>query len=749
MRTLLSGALLIASLCPLSALAQLNNGGINAYFGIDADTRANYVKYGPMTGLIASDDWFASPGIGNNVIDTSNAAYYLSQLQTGGNFYFSQRMSALLYAKVNGKLWLDAAYARDYVAASSLKDTTVFTISSKNGDDPSIWQGGVANCPTKNDLVDVYAHMRRDGLTVHDSLWFYTGVSTFGTTGSSYFDVELYKKNFSYNPSTGIFTTAGTSGGHTEWLFDAAGNITQTGDLILAVSFSPGSVPVIDLRIWVSQTTLGTITPARFNFTGVFNGASASPTYGYATVVSKTGSTAWGSGISNYSSTTAQDTTYSTPWGTANSSGVANWAVQYQAQQFIEIGLNLSRIGVDPALYGALDPCQSLFSNIFFKSRSSTSFASQLKDFVIPLTFLRPPVMDYSVKGDTLRCNRNVATIQITNNTTQGYYTWQTANGTISSSNSDSSQLGITKAGTYIVSASPAPGCVTMRKDTIVIPIDTFPPEASIAVSLVGGLTSTGYLQLHGGDATASNYSTPFGSSQGLLWNWSGPHSFTSAIQNPRTADTAWGTYQLIVTEKRNGCTDTAQLKIMPIDFAVLQSENIQVNGVYAAQAITLTWEDLNQTNMASYEVLKYDGTHGFGMIGTIMVPEGSISQSFSYTDRQVMEGRNMYRIRAVLKNGEVYYSGIVVVNADPSNQFSLAGNNFGPVLTLIANMKRSTNSTLVIYSNTGQLLLKKEVQLQEGLNSVELPSLSHQKDLRLIALYITGQMVYSQKAIF
>jgi len=349
--------------------------------------------------------------------------------------------------------------------------------------------------------------------------------------------------------------------------------------MIVAINFSPGSVPVVDLRIWVSQTTVSTVTPAYFNFTGTFDGASASPTYGYASIVSKAGTTAWGSGISNYSTTAAQDTTYSTPWGTGNSTGANNWGAQYQSQQFIEVGLNLTRIGVDPALYSALSPCQSLFSNIFFKSRSSNSFTSNMQDFVTPLVFLRDPVMDYGVKPDTLRCNHTTGTIKITNNTTMGYYTWQTANGVISGASSDSSQLNITKPGTYIVSSSPAQGCPATRKDTVVIPIDTFPPVASVVVTLVGGLTSTGYLQLYGGNTTASNYATPFGGSQGLLWNWSGPHSFGSTVQNPRTVDTAWGTYQLIVTEKRNGCTAMASQNVTPALFGVLEVKVPGVNG--------------------------------------------------------------------------------------------------------------------------------------------------------------------------
>ena len=75
---------------------------------------------------------------------------------------------------------------------------------------------------------------------------------------------------------------------------------------------------------------------------------------------------------------------------------------------------------------------------------------------------------------------------------------------------------------------------------------------------------------MYGGDLAASNYATPFGGSQGLFWDWSGPGGFTSAIQNP-TNDTTWGTYQLIVTEKRNGCKDTAFKTVSILDFGVLR----------------------------------------------------------------------------------------------------------------------------------------------------------------------------------
>ena len=357
--------LLVVSLFPLPVFSQLNNGGLNAGFGVDGDTRSNYVKYGPVTGLIVTDDWFSPSSYGYNVIDTSNAATYRSSLLAGNNISFYKPMSMPLYSRVGGRLWLDAVYGRDFSAASSLKDSTTFTIAAKNGDNPTTWYGGVSSFPDKNDLVDVYAHMRRDGISVYDSLWLFTGISTFGTSGSRYFDVELYKNSFSYNRFSGGFLSSGTSGGHTQWIFDASGNIVQTGDLILGCTFTPGAPPVVDVRIWVSQTTYSSITPANFSFNANFDGNV--PGFGYASIVSKAGTTAFGAGIANYSGTAAQDTTYSTPWGT---NSLTNWDTQYSSLQLIEIGLNLSRIGIDPAMYKTIaNPCQSMFSNIFFKSQ--------------------------------------------------------------------------------------------------------------------------------------------------------------------------------------------------------------------------------------------------------------------------------------------------------------------------------------------------------------------------------------------
>ena len=749
MKTYLVVILLITSLVPLRTLAQLNNGGLYAGFGVDADTRTDWMKYGILTGAVASDDWFAPSASGNSVIDTSNSATWLALLKAGSNLAFNQRMSQLLYAKINGKLWIDAAYGRDFSSASSLKDSTVFSISAKNGDDPNVWLGGVSSTPNKNDLVDVYAHMRRDGTSVYDSLWFFTGIAAYGNAANSYYDVELYKNTFGYNSTLGTFTSAGTNGGHTEWLFDGAGNLIQTGDLIVAVSFAPGSVPVIDVRIWVSQTTFntyygGALTPKYFNFNGSFS-LGTSGTYGYASLVSKSGSTAFGAGIANYSATAANDTTYATPWGTNNST--SGWSANYMSSQFIEVGLNLTRIGIDPALYAALSPCQALFSDIFFASRSSSSFTSNLQDFVTPLAFTRPPVMDFSIKGDTLRCNHPRGTIKLTDNTTAAYYTWQVlGGGNVTLSNKDSSQLSVNKPGTYVVSASPAQGCPTAAVDTIVVPIDTSRPVASINVGLQGA-----NLDLYGGDTAKSDYQTPFGGSKGLTWSWSGPGSFTSTVQNPIT-DTVWGTYNLTVTEKRNGCTATASMPITSNLFTALVVNSLQLNGALRGESVDLRWQDQNTDLDLTYVVQRSDGSADFNAIGTVSNPNVGRNLgpgAFAYTDQHPNSTLNLYRVKVTTTDGQTFYSPIITINAGQSPVAGIYLTMNTPARsTLAVNTDADCTGLLVLYSVSGQAIEKREVTFGKGANSLDIPH-GDTHTVGVAALYLGGKVAWCGKVLF
>jgi hypothetical protein len=712
--------------------SQIDNGGLHAGFGIDGDSKAGYLKFGPLTGSVASDDWFGpTTGSFTGVIDTTNAAFYKSQLQSNKNISFSKRMIAPLYGKVNNRLWLDGIYFRDYV----ISDSSSFSGGSKNGDDPANWSTGTTAVPSKSDLLDVFAHMRRDGPAVTDSLWLYTAVSTIGTSGTRFFDIELYKNNVSF--SSGNFSTGGPDAGHTQWKFDASGNIIQTGDLIISVNYAGGDAPIIDIRIWVSNVTFSTITPAIFNFGSSFNGTASGGSLGYANIVSKSGTVMFGSGLANYSLLTITDTTTAAPWGTASPIGL--WSLNYSSLQFVEIGLNLTRIGVDPASYTALgsSPCDGIYSSILFKSRASSSFTASLHDFVGPLDFINLPALNYSVKTDTISCAKPNATLSISNNSLSGHFTWTSIGGNILSANADSTQVVVDKTGKYVLQASQKDGCPIKGTDTLTVIADSLQPVASIGI----GANNVGQAQLYGGDTAASNQSTPFGRSKGLTWSWTGPNGFTSSIQNP-VINSNWGTYNLSVAETRNGCTSTASYYA---SFSVLPLNKFPLIHSMVASTVKLEWESTGLGQMEAYVVEKRQSNDEYQPVGIIRLT--NYQENFSFTDEQFTSD-SYYRVKAVAKNGSIYYSNeLKVIKDNPVKNKAYifkSGNN----LTLVTNSSVNGNATVVVRNSSGGLLTAQPVTLTNGRSTSVISTELMRNKIVLVTLYIDNALAFTQKIV-
>lgn len=466
------------------ANAQLTNGGTLANFTIDADTKVGYAKLGTTT-LLAynNDDWFlpsAYSGTGKGVIDTTGASAFRTSLMAGNNISFSRRMNVVNNTVVNGRIWVDGLYVRDYTGSNidSLNltyDSTTFGNSAKNAGNPNTnWNVGTQTIPSKNDLIDGFAHLRRDGSSPSDSLWMNFGITTLGVLGSRYYDIELFKKSCVYNSTTGLFVTGGTEGGHSEWKFNASGQIIQTGDLIISATFSPGSAPVLDIRIWVSATTYSTVNPAFFNFNANFDMPSGG-SYGYAQIVSNANTTAFGAGTSNYSGVELIDTTYATPWGATkfNSSNTQRiWSQNFNQLQLVETGINLSRIGLDPSLYTALGigQCSQMFNSVFFKSRSSASFTSNLQDFMGPYDFGALPAASTvaaSSNFPALCPNNPVSTLFVNNPVSTSLYEWSTPNGVIATNPASGTAIDISGPGIYYVAQRLFSGCEVYAVDTI------------------------------------------------------------------------------------------------------------------------------------------------------------------------------------------------------------------------------------------------------------------------------------------
>lgn len=442
-------------------IAQITTPVIKANFGVDADLRANYFN-GAVNSAV--DDWYnnGTAGSGQFMIDTTGAAAIVAGYTSNPAsrmYQFSRLMDPMPYTTVSNRLVLDAVFHRDFHGT----DSTVFAAgSNKNGMSPALWSCPVAqNIPDKNDILDVFAHVRRAGPNVTDSLWMFGGISIVNTTGNRYFDFELYQTDIYYDRPTRTFKNYGPDAGHTSWTFDASGNVLTAGDIIFSAEFGGSSITGIEARIWVHQSSLA-ITPVNFNWGGSFDGDGAGAVYGYASIVPKTAG-AFYSGIQSVNNTWAG------PFSLVlqDNSVVTN----YVANQFMEISVNLTKLGIDPGTFSN-NPCGTPFRRVLIKSRSSSSFTAELKDFVWPFSMFNYPPVDAYTEFLYFCEVFPPTTIYVQNPNPTSIYTWSTTNGHIVGSNIGTSIV-VDAPGTYTVTQQLHVQCLAYSYDSVIILFDS------------------------------------------------------------------------------------------------------------------------------------------------------------------------------------------------------------------------------------------------------------------------------------
>ena len=461
MKTLLRFLILIN---PLFAVAQITTPVIRANFGVDADLRANYFNGFVQIG---NDDWYnnGTPGTGQFIIDTTGAAtivarYGIDPASRRQTFYRTMRFPQ--YSIVNNRLLLDAVFIRDYHG----DDSTVFASgSNKNGDSPVDWSCPVSQgIPDKNDILDMFVHVRRAGPNTSDSLWMMGGLSLDNTTGDRYFDFEMYQTDIYYDRPSRKFYNYGPDAGHTSWQFDAAGNVIKPGDIILTAEYQSSSLTFIEARIWVNASAL-MITPAAFRWSGKFDGAGNGATYGYASIQPLT-TGAYYTGLQCANNT----------WGGPFSIVLQNNTVvtNYAARQFVEFSVNLTKLGLDPVTLLGGDVCGMPFRRILVKTRASASFTAELKDFVGPIDLFIAPRVNIAAELPIFCGSSHVVSdIYVTNPSPSALYMWSTPNGHIITNPPQGPTIRVDSPGTYIVTQYLQAGCSAYATDTVYIVRDT------------------------------------------------------------------------------------------------------------------------------------------------------------------------------------------------------------------------------------------------------------------------------------
>lgn len=748
-------SVILITLLSLSGSAQIQNSALIAKFGIDGDLYSDFRQNGTFTAA-GSHDWFKTAnGTGIGIIDTTGAASFKTLLSSGNNIAFTKGSSIPSFSVVDTFLHLDALYARDY----NNNDKTSFGAGSKNGDNSAVWGttpgGGLVQ--DKSDIIDVYAAMRRNGTTINSTnpspLILTMGTTILGTTGTRYVDFELFVNKIAYDTITGVFSNAGSAlkGGHEDFQFNADGSLKKFGDLDVSLTYTNSSVTDISIYIWVNVATYqNTFGQQKFNFvSGEFYGAGNNATWGYAKIVAKAGNTLplWGS--VNSGNITGPS------WGTASkdlgSSTNSYYSLSDAMGQFSETAVDLTSIGVDPAFNNtAGNRCNPPFSRILIKTRSSASFTSALVDFAGPYNFLDAPPASI-INPQTLTCSRSSVILASASINNGMYYSWSTSNGSIAGK-SDTSVITINKPGKYYLSTSVSPGC-PQNKDSVVVRSDNFKPVASASWSGLINQTFTNTSQLLGGDINLSNYSTPYGLSQGLLWKWSNPKGFTSTLQNPVTADT--GRHQLIVTELRNGCKDTAYTNVLWYKVAVLETKfGALTASATASQKVNVQWTMKSEDVKEIYELERSEDGMNFKKVFSVSSMSVGSTGIYHFNDdiSSVSSPMIYYRIKIVLASGGNIYSPMVkVVNKEIVNGNYVTGMFQKSISAIQVNyFTRNTQAVeLRMIDISGKILANASQRSVGGNNSYLFTSSSSRlKNQIVVVEVVIGNEIHTQKMI-
>ncbi len=440
------------------AEAQITTPVTKANFGVDADLRSNYINGGQLPG---NDDWFWLPGSNGNgqfVIDTSGAAALLAGYAANPElrklpFYSQMRFAP--YSVVNNKVLMDANFVRDYHGS----DSTVFTVGAKNGTNPRDWSCAVAqSIPDKNDLLDMMMHVRRDGTLSSDSLWLFGGLSIENTVGNRYFDFEVYQTDIYYDRTIRKFINYGPDSGHTRWQFDSGGNITISGDIIFTAEYSGSGLSYIEARIWINRNDL-TVNSSAFSFTGSFDGASSGSQFGYAGIQPKNSGTFY-TGLQNSA------TAWAGPFGVVRADNTL--ATDYTVGQFMDFSVNLSKLGLgESTMYGG-NECQMPFRRILVKTRASTSFTAELKDFIAPFDFFVAPPAEVETDAPFICNSGSVAQVSVINPISSSIYQWSTINGHIVG-NTTGPIIYVDTPGVYFVVQQLQTACSVYATDTVTV----------------------------------------------------------------------------------------------------------------------------------------------------------------------------------------------------------------------------------------------------------------------------------------
>jgi len=178
------------------------------------------------------------------------------------------------------------------------------------------------------------------------------------------------------------------------------------------------------------------------------------------------------------------------------------------------------------------------------------------------------------------------------------------------------------------------------------------------------------------------------------------------------TIDGADGKFVNVVAENKIlvagtcGCGHTYPT----IFFARFNGDNVlaanfkEVKALQETDAITITWQTLNETSTKSFTVERSSNANDY--VGINTVPAKGVASNYSYTDKNPLNGTNYYRIRENAANGTNTFSAVVKVVFNDNGIISLYPNPAKNTIT-VKGLNKNTTAIIRITDMNGREISK------------------------------------------
>ncbi|MFZ1799448.1 MAG: T9SS type A sorting domain-containing protein [Chitinophagaceae bacterium] len=185
-----------------------------------------------------------------------------------------------------------------------------------------------------------------------------------------------------------------------------------------------------------------------------------------------------------------------------------------------------------------------------------------------------------------------------------------------------------------------------------------------------------------------------------------------AAIYVDTIYDGANGQFVNIVADNKILVTGTCGCggNIPKIFFARFNGDNVlaanfkEVKATQNNDAITITWQTLNESGTKSFTVERSMNANDYAGINTF--PAKGVASSYSYTDKNPLSGTSYYRIRENAANGTNTFSPVVKVVFNDNGIISLYPNPAKNTVT-VKGLNKNTTATIRITDMNGREISK------------------------------------------